>query len=51
MCFSASVSFSAGAVLSVIGVATLRQVKRPAEILFAATPILFALQQIAEGLL
>jgi len=51
MCFSASASFTAGAVLSVIGIATLRQVKRPAEILFAAIPLLFALQQITEGLL
>ncbi|MFP5470878.1 MAG: DUF6629 family protein [Bacteroidia bacterium] len=51
MCFSASASFGAGAVLSVIGVASLKQVKTPSEIPFASIPLIFAVQQITEGLL
>jgi len=51
MCFSASASFGAGIVLSVIGIATLRSVKQPAQIPFASLPLLFAVQQIAEGFL
>jgi hypothetical protein len=51
MCFSATASFTAGAVLSVMGVATLRLTRRKAEIPFAAIPMLFGIQQIVEGLL
>lgn len=51
MCFSASASFGAGIVLTVIGVATLRKVKQPTQIPFAALPLLFAAQQITEGFL
>ena len=51
MCFSATASFSAGTVLIVLGVATLRATRRKAEIPFASIPLLFGLQQIVEGLL
>ena len=51
MCFSATASFSAGTVLTMLGVATLRATRRKAEIPFAASPLLFGLQQIVEGLL
>jgi len=51
MCFSAGASFTAGAVLSAFGVATQRKVKKPNQRLFAAIPLLFGLQQLAEGAL
>lgn len=50
MCFSATASFGASAVLGVIGVATLTQVKRSSQIPFACIPLLFASQQFVEGL-
>ncbi|NQD37977.1 hypothetical protein HPT27_13175 [Permianibacter sp. IMCC34836] len=50
MCFSATASFTAGVALSVIGIATLRLVKRPAEFPMAMIPFLFSLQQVSEGL-
>lgn len=46
MCFSAPVSFSAGAVLLGLGSA-----KRPRELPFAAIPLLFAIQQLSEGVI
>ena len=49
MCFSATASFAAGAVLAVIGTATMQRVSRPAEVAYAAIPALFALQQFVEG--
>ena len=51
MCFSASASFIAGTALSVAGIATLRMTSRPAQIPFAMVPLLFGIQQIAEGML
>jgi len=51
MCFSATASFGAGVVLSIIGVASIIKVKHPSQILFASIPLLFAVQQIAEGVL
>ncbi len=51
MCFSATASFSAGTVLIVLGVATLRATRRKDEIAFAAIPLLFGIQQIVEGVL
>jgi hypothetical protein len=50
MCFSAGASFGAGAVLSAVGVITLRSVRNRSQIPFASIPMLFALQQFAEGL-
>jgi hypothetical protein len=49
MCFSANASFGAGIVLTVIGVAAIKKVQHPSQILFASVPLLFAVQQIAEG--
>ena len=51
MCFSATASFIAGTGLSVLGVATLRATRRRSEILFAAIPLIFGLQQMVEGAL
>lgn len=51
MCFSATASFMAGTILSVLGVATLRATRRKTEVPFAAIPLLFGLQQLVEGLL
>jgi len=49
MCFSATSSFIAAGVLGGIGVATLRHVREPRALLFAAVPLLFAFHQAAEG--
>ncbi len=49
MCFSATASFSAATVLTVMGAVTLKQVKRPSQLAFAAIPIIFAIQQFSEG--
>jgi len=51
MCFSAAASFTAGAVLLGIGTLTLRSVSHRREIAFAAIPILFAIQQLIEGVI
>jgi hypothetical protein len=51
MCFSASASFGAGVVLSVFGVAAIRKAKHPSQYLFAGIPLIFAVQQLAEGCL
>jgi hypothetical protein len=49
MCFSAGASFTAGAVLSVIGVVSIRECHERQQIPFASIPLLFAIQQIFEG--
>jgi hypothetical protein len=49
VCFSAEADFASGAVIGVIGIATLAKVKHPREIPLAALPIAFALHQIVEG--
>ena len=51
MCFSASASFGAGVVLSVVGAASIKKAQSPAHIFFASIPLLFAVQQITEGFL
>ena len=51
MCFGPVASFSASAVLASFGVLILRNVRSPKELLFAAFPALFALQQLVEGAL
>jgi hypothetical protein len=50
MCFSAGASFGASAVLAVIGVASVKQVKHPSQIVFACIPLFFAAQQFTEGI-
>ncbi len=49
MCFSASASFIAGAALTVVGVASVSQVRKPVHLVFAAMPLFFAIQQFCEG--
>lgn len=49
MCFSAAASFVGGAVLTSIGILTIRKNKVPSQRLFAAIPFVFGIQQIAEG--
>ncbi|WP_199120261.1 DUF6629 family protein [Pedobacter sp. ASV28] len=51
MCFSATASFSAGAVLTVIGIVSLKKVQHRSQLPFASIPLIFAAQQIAEGVL
>jgi hypothetical protein len=51
MCFSATASFSAGALLVGLGTLTLRSARRPGELPFAAIPLLFAIQQLSEGVI
>ncbi|MBI4438013.1 hypothetical protein HY631_03640 [Candidatus Uhrbacteria bacterium] len=49
MCFSATASFTAGAVLTAAGVATVSQVKKRQDRLLASLPFLFGIQQFLEG--
>ena len=51
MCFSATASFSAGAVLLGLGTLALKTASRPRELPFAAIPLLFAIQQLSEGVI
>jgi hypothetical protein len=51
MCFSASASFGAGVVLTVIGVVSIKKTHHPSQLLFASIPLIFGVQQIAEGIL
>lgn len=51
MCFSASASFGAGVILSVIGIASIKKVQSPSQIIFVSIPLIFAVQQIMEGFL
>lgn len=50
MCFSATSSFVASGVIGLIGIATLRHVREPRALLFAAVPMLFAVHQFTEGM-
>ena len=49
MCFSATASFSAGVVLAGLGTLTLKAAHHRRELPFAAIPLLFAIQQLSEG--
>lgn len=51
MCFSATASFTASAVLGFVGAATLIKTQNKKAWLLAAVPMLFSLQQFVEGLL
>jgi hypothetical protein len=51
MCFSAGASFGASAVLGIVGVKTLKKVEIAKQVPFASIPLLFAFQQVAEGVL
>jgi hypothetical protein len=49
MCFSASASIIAGTTLSIIGKETLKKPKVKTDIPFASIPLIFGIQQFAEG--
>ena len=51
MCFSATASFSAGVVLTVIGIASIKKANHKSHLLFASIPFIFGVQQFAEGIL
>ena len=51
MCFSATASFITAAATAGAGLVCLSQVRRPADLLLAATPLVFAAQQALEGAL
>ena len=51
MCFSATASFTAGAFLAGVGTLTLKSISRPRDLPFAAIPLLFAMQQLSEGVI
>jgi hypothetical protein len=51
MCFSATASFGAGAVLGTIGVIAVVKAKTNPQRVFATIPLIFAVQQLTEGLL
>lgn len=51
MCFSATASFSAGAFLLGLGTLTLKSARNRREWPFAAIPLLFAVQQLIEGVI
>jgi hypothetical protein len=49
MCFSSTVSFTAGIALTAVGAVTLKKAESNYERPFAAIPLLFGIQQILEG--
>jgi hypothetical protein len=49
MCFSAGASFAGGAVITAIGVMTVRKNSDTSRRMFAAIPLIFGVQQISEG--
>ena len=51
MCFSTEASFAASAVLLITGAASIRKVSKPSQLMFASIPIIFGIQQFAEGFL
>ncbi len=51
MCFSATASFAATGVTAVAGTAAVASSRRPAHILLASIPLIFAAHQFAEGVL
>ena len=51
MCFSATASFGASAVLGTIGIIAVVKAKTRRQKLFAGIPLIFAVQQFTEGLL
>lgn len=51
MCFSPAASFAAAASLGVIGGATVEKTRRWSHVPFASIPLLFSVQQLAEGVI
>jgi heme exporter protein D len=50
MCFSAEADFVSGAIIGVVGVASLREVRHAREVPLAALPLAFAVHQLTEGI-
>lgn len=51
MCFSATASFASGGLLLGLGTLTLRTARHARQVPFAAIPLLFAVQQLSEGVI
>ena len=51
MCFSATASFGASAVLGAIGILAVAKAKSKPQRVFGSIPLVFAVQQLTEGLL
>ena len=51
MCFSAQASFTGSAIITAIGIAALTRVRKTEQVPFAGIPIIFGIQQCAEGVL
>lgn len=51
MCFSATASFTAGVMLTGIGIASIKKSTHKRQLLFASIPFMFGVQQFAEGIL
>jgi hypothetical protein len=51
MCFSATASFTMGSLLIVAGAASLKKAPAKRHFFFAGIPVIFGLQQVAEGFL
>jgi len=51
MCFSPEASFAGGIIIATIGIATIKKVHKPSQIIFASIPLFFGFQQIVEGFL
>ena len=51
MCFSVQASFTAGAVLLIVGAATVQRARSLSEVPYAWIPVLFGIQQLLEGAL
>jgi hypothetical protein len=51
MCFSPEASFVGGIIISTVGIATVRKVHKPSQVVFASIPLFFGIQQITEGFL
>jgi hypothetical protein len=49
MCFSAEADFVSGAVIGVVGIASIREVRHAREVPLAVLPLAFAVHQITEG--
>lgn len=49
MCFSTAASFGAGVILSGAGILAAKKVTEPKQRMFATIPVIFAIQQFAEG--
>jgi len=49
MCFSTTASFASGALLTTIAIASLKKTQNRSQLMLGCIPLLFAIQQFAEG--